>query len=38
MTPLKKVKSQPDIVDYFKELLFYGTYINKTQNQILQKH
>ena len=29
MTAFKKVKSHLDIVDYFKELLFYKTYIEK---------
>ena len=29
MTALKKVKSHPDVVDYFKELPFYKTYIEK---------
>ena len=29
MTALKKVKSSPDVVDYFKELLFYKKHIEK---------
>ena len=29
MTALKKVKSHPDVVDYFKELPFYNTNIEK---------
>ena len=29
MTALKKVKSHPDVVDYFKELPFHKTYIEK---------
>ena len=29
MTALKKVKSHPDVVDYFKELPFYNKYIEK---------
>ena len=29
MTALKKVKSHPDVVEYFKELPFYKTYIEK---------
>ena len=29
MTALKKVKSHPDVVDYFKEPPFYKTYIEK---------
>ena len=29
MTVLKKVKSQPDIADYFKELPFYNKHIKK---------
>ena len=30
MTALKKVKSHPDVVDYFKELPFYNKHIKKT--------
>ena len=29
MTALKKVKSHPDVVDYFKELPFYNKDIEK---------
>ena len=29
MTALKKVKSHPDVVDYFKELQFYNKHIKK---------
>ena len=29
MTPLKKVKSHLDVVEYFKELPFYNKYIKK---------
>ena len=29
MTVLKKVKSHPDIIDYFKELPFYNKHIEK---------
>ena len=29
MTALKKVKSHPDVVDYFKELPFYNKHIKK---------
>ena len=29
MTVLRKVKSHPDIVDYFKELPFYNKHIKK---------
>ena len=29
MTSLKKVKSHPDVVDYFKELLFYNKHIEE---------
>ena len=31
MTTLKKVKSHPDVVDYFKELPFYNKHIKKTK-------
>ena len=36
MAPLKKVKCQPDIVGYFKELPFYGTYIKKPKIKSLK--
>ena len=29
MTALQKVKSHPDVVEYFKELLFYKKHIRK---------
>ena len=29
MTVLKKIKSHPDVINYFKELPFYNTYIEK---------
>ena len=29
MTALKKVRSHSDVVDYFKELLFYNKHIEK---------
>ena len=29
MTALKKIKSHPDVVDYFKELPFYNKHIEK---------
>ena len=29
MTALKKVKSHPDVVDYFKEFPFYNKHIEK---------
>ena len=29
MTALKKIKSHPDVINYFKELPFYNTYIEK---------
>ena len=29
MTALKKVKFHPDVVEYFKELLFYNKHIEK---------
>ena len=31
MTALKKVKSHPDVVDYFKKLPFYNKHIEKTK-------
>ena len=34
MTALKKVKSHPDVVDYFKELPFYSKHIWKIKNYI----
>ena len=32
MAALKKIKSHPDVVDYFKELSFYHKYTDKTKN------
>ena len=29
MTALKKIKSHPDVINYFKEPPFYNTYIEK---------
>ena len=29
MTVQKKIESHPDVINYFKELLFYNTYIEK---------
>ena len=29
MADLKKIKSHPDVINYFKELSFYNTYIEK---------
>ena len=31
MTALKRVKSHPDVVEYFKELPFYNKHIKKPQ-------
>ena len=31
MTALKKIKSHPDVVDYFKELLFHNKQIKKSK-------
>ena len=31
MTALKKVKSHPDVVDYFKELRFYNRHVEKAK-------
>ena len=36
MTALKKVKSHPDVVDYFKELLFYNKDIKKPKIKLLK--
>ena len=36
MAPLKKVKSHPSVVDYFKELLFYNKYIEKPKIKLLK--
>ena len=32
MTVKKKVKSHPDVVNYFKELPFYNKHIKKNKN------
>ena len=37
MTALKKVKPHPDVVDYFKELLFYNKHIEKPKLKRLKK-
>ena len=36
MTALKKVISHPDVVDYFKELLFYNKHIEKPNIKCLK--
>ena len=36
MTALKKVKSHPDVVDYFKELPFYNKHIEKPRVKFLK--
>ena len=36
MTALKKVKSHPDVVDYFKELPFYNANIEKPKIRCLK--
>ena len=38
MTALKKVRSHSDVVDYFKELLFYNKHIEKPKIKRLKKH
>ena len=37
MTVLKKVKSHPDVVDYFKELPFCNKHIEKPKIKRLKK-
>ena len=37
MTALKKVKSHPEVVEYFKELLFYYKHIEKPKIKFLRK-
>ena len=37
MTALKKVKFHPDVVDHFKELLFYNKHIEKPKIKRLKK-
>ena len=36
MTIETKIKSNPDVVDYFKKLLFYNKYIEKPENKRLK--
>ena len=36
MTALKKVKSHPDVVEYFKELPLYNKHIEKTKIKLLK--
>ena len=36
MTVLKKIKSHPDVVDYFKELPFYNRHIEKPKIKCLK--
>ena len=36
MTVLKKVKSYPDVVDYFKQLPFYNKHIEKLKIKLLK--
>ena len=36
MTALKKVKSHPDVVEYFKELPFYNKHIEKPKIKCLK--
>ena len=36
MTVLKKIKSHPDIINYFEELPFYNTYIEKPKTNRLK--
>ena len=36
MTALKKIKSHPDVVDYFKELPFYNKHIEKPKFKCLK--
>ena len=38
MTALKKVKSHPDVVDYFKELPFYNKRIEKSKIKCLKNY
>ena len=37
MTVLKRIKSYPDVINYFKELPFYNTYIEKPKIKQLKK-
>ena len=34
----KKIKSHPDVVEYFKEIPFYNKYIEKSKMKHLEKH
>ena len=34
MTVLKKIKFHLDVMNYFKELLFYNTYIEKLKSNV----
>ena len=36
MAVLKKIKSHPDVTNYFKELPFYNTYIEKPKIKCLK--
>ena len=36
MTALKKVKSHPDVVEYYKELSFYNKHIEKPKIKCLK--
>ena len=36
MTDLKKVKSHPDVIDYFKELPFYNKLLEKAETERLK--
>ena len=36
MTVPRKIKSHPDVINYFKELPFYNTYIGKPKNKCLK--
>ena len=36
MTVQKKIKSHPDVINYFKELPFYNTYIEKPKIKSLK--
>ena len=36
MTALKKVKSHPDAIEYFRELLFYNKHIKKPKIKLLK--
>ena len=38
MTVLKKTKSHPDVINYFKELPFYNRYIEKPKITKIKKH